>query len=232
MSGNSSSPNGGKRQLKVKVKSARGRKISSTLWLQRQLNDPYVAEANRMGLRSRAAFKLSEINEKHDFLKPGLRVLDLGCAPGGWCQIAAEKVDSLNGKGKVLGIDLQEVDPIPGAELIVLDFLDEEAPDIIKEKLGGPVDIVLSDMAASASGHRQTDHLKIMALCEAALDFAIEVLNEDGVFLAKVLKGGTENELLNTMKKSFKTVRHIKPKASRANSAEAYVLATGFRGTS
>jgi len=232
VSGNSSGPTGGKRQLKVKVKSARGRKISSTLWLQRQLNDPYVAEANRMGLRSRAAFKLSEINEKHDFLKPGLRVLDLGCAPGGWCQIAVEKVDSLNGKGKVLGIDLQEVEAIPGAELIVLDFLEEEAPDIIKDKLGGPVDIVLSDMAASASGHRQTDHLKIMALCEAALEFAIEVLNKDGVFLAKVLKGGTENELLNAMKKSFKTVRHIKPKASRANSAEAYVLATGFRGTS
>lgn len=231
MSGNSSGPSGGKRQLKVKVKSARGRKISSTLWLQRQLNDPYVAEANRLGLRSRAAFKLSEINDKHDFLKPGLRVLDLGCAPGGWCQVAAEKVQSLDGKGKVLGIDLQEVEPIPGAELIVLDFLEDEAPDIIKEKLGGPVDIVLSDMAASASGHRQTDHLKIMALCEAALDFAIEVLNKDGVFLAKVLKGGTENELLNAMKKSFKTVRHIKPKASRANSAEAYVLAMGFRGT-
>ena len=220
----------GTRNLKVRVKTARGRKLSSTRWLERQLNDPYVADAKRLGYRSRAAFKLLEIDDKHGFLVPGARVVDLGSAPGSWSQIAAKRVRSDVGEGTVIALDIAEVDPIPGVEFILADFLAPEAPDLIRAKLGGkPADVVLSDMAASASGHKQTDHLKIMALCEAALEFAREVLKPGGVFLAKVLRGGTEHTLLDSMKRDFETIRHIKPKASRQDSAELYVLATGYR---
>ena len=217
---------GGTRRLKTRVMTARGRKLSSTRWLQRQLNDPYVEEARRKGYRSRAAFKLKEIDDKYTILKPGMRVLDLGAAPGGWTQIAVERVSG----GQVIGVDLTEIEPIPGAELLQLDFLDPEAPDIIRSAMGNhPADVVLTDMAAPACGHKQTDHLKIMALCEAALDFAAEILVPGGSFLAKVLQGGTEHDMLALMKQQFQTVRHVKPKASRSDSSEMYVLATGFR---
>lgn len=217
---------GGTRRLKTRVMTARGRKLSSTRWLQRQLNDPYVEEARRKGYRSRAAFKLKEIDDKYTILKPGMRVLDLGAAPGGWTQIAVERVSG----GQVIGVDLTEIEPIPGAELLQLDFLDPEAPGIIRSAMGNhPADAVLTDMAAPACGHKQTDHLKIMALCEAALDFAAEVLVPGGSFLAKVLQGGTEHDMLALMKQQFQTVRHVKPKASRSDSSEMYVLATGFR---
>ena len=220
------------RQLHTKVKTARGRKYSSKLWLQRQLNDPYVAEAHRRGLRSRAAFKLMQLDERYKLMKSGDRVVDLGAAPGGWAQVAVDRVKSLKGKGQVVGVDLQEMEPIPGAILLLLDFTDEGADDKVKDLLGGPVDLVMSDMAAPATGHRQTDHMRIMGLCELALQFAVEVLTPGGSFVAKVLKGGTEGELLKLMKRNFQTVRHAKPEASRADSAEAYVIATGFRGTS
>lgn len=212
-------------RLKRRVKTARGRKTSSTRWLQRQLNDPYVEAARAEGYRSRAAYKLIELDEKFQFLKPGRTVLDLGAAPGGWCQVSVAKC----GKGKVLGIDIQEIDPITGAELLVLDIHDPEAPERIKAALNGPVDIVLSDMAASSTGHRQTDHMRIMALCEAALDLAYDVLAPDGVFVAKVLRGGTEGELLKQMRLHFAKVGHAKPPASRSDSAEMYVVATGFK---
>ena len=226
-----SSKGTGARELTVKVKTAKGRKLSSTRWLQRQLNDPYVVAAKKDGYRSRAAYKLIEIDEKFNLLKPGMTVVDLGCAPGGWAQFASKKVKSETGQNLVVGIDLLHVDPIPGVELIEGDFMEDDAPDIIKKALGGAgVDIVMSDMAASSTGHKQTDHLRIMGLCEVALDFAIEVLNPDGSFLAKVLQGGTENELLTTMKRDFSVVKHVKPKASRADSSESYVFATGFRG--
>jgi 23S rRNA (uridine2552-2'-O)-methyltransferase len=219
----------GKDRLKQRVKTGKGRTVSSKLWLERQLNDPYVARAKREGYRSRAAYKLMEIDDKHRFLKPGLRVVDLGAAPGGWSQIAAKRVGAAEGKGKVIGIDLLEMDAVPGVDFMQLDFLDPQAPDILKEKLGGPADIVLSDMAANTTGHRKTDHLRIVALVEAAAEFASEVLAEGGVFLAKVIQGGTENELLAMLKRSFASVKHVKPAASRADSAELYVLATGFR---
>ena len=222
------------RDLSVRVKTAKGRRLSSTNWLKRQLNDPFVQAARKMGYRSRAAFKLMEMDDKLEFLKPGKRVLDLGAAPGGWTQIAVERVkppkDLENENSAILGIDLQEMEPIPGAYLVQMDFMDDDAPDRIKAMLGGPVDVVLSDMAASSSGHKKTDHLKIMALCEAAIMFAEEVLAEDGVFLAKVLQGGTENELLANLKRNFRKVGHLKPKASRADSSEMYVFALGFRG--
>lgn len=218
------------RSLKTRVKTARKRSLSSTLWLERQLNDPYVAQAKREGWRSRAAYKLIEIDERFKLLRPGLRVLDLGAAPGGWAQVVAKKVKSAEGKGRVVGIDLLEIDPIPGVEFTRMDFLDPDAPDRLKEMLGGPADAVISDMAANATGHRKTDHLKIVALAELAADFACEVLAPGGFFLAKVLQGGTENELLARLKRDFATVRHLKPAASRADSAELYVLATGFRG--
>ena len=217
----------GARALKVRVKTAKKRSLSSTLWLERQLNDPYVARAKREGLRSRAAFKLVEIDDKHRFLKPGARVLDLGAAPGGWSQVAAKRVGP---NGKVVAIDVLEMDAIPGVEFARLDFLDPSAPDRLKAMLGGPADVVLSDMAANATGHRKTDHLKIVALVEAAAVFAAEVLKPGGAFLAKVLQGGTEGALLAELKRSFTTVKHIKPAASRADSAELYVLASGFRG--
>jgi 23S rRNA (uridine2552-2'-O)-methyltransferase len=217
----------GKRPLKVRLKNARSHKHSSQLWLQRQLNDPYVARAKREGFRSRAAFKLSEIDDKHHFLKGGARVLDLGAAPGGWSQVAAKRVGE---SGRVVAIDVLEMASLPGVEFTQLDFLDASAPKTLKKLLGGPADVVLSDMAANATGHRATDHIKIMALVESAAEFAREVLKPGGAFLAKVLQGGTEKELLADLKRDFATVRHVKPAASRADSAELYVLATGFRG--
>ncbi|MGM0584141.1 MAG: RlmE family RNA methyltransferase [Pseudomonadota bacterium] len=225
----------GARELKTRVKTARGRKTSSTRWLERQLNDPYVQAAKREGYRGRAAFKLLEIDDKHPFLKPGARVVDLGCAPGGWLQVAVARTNADGSRknkpqGRVIGVDIQEVEPLPGVEMLTLDFLEEGADDVVKAALGGEADVVLSDMAASASGHRQTDHLRIVALCEAAAQFAHEVLAPEGVFLAKVLQGGAEGELLAQLKRDFRTVRHIKPPASRKGSAEMYVLATGFRG--
>ncbi|MBT4219418.1 MAG: RlmE family RNA methyltransferase, partial [Rhodospirillaceae bacterium] len=201
-----------------------------TRWLQRQLNDPYVAEAKRMGYPSRAAFKLVELDEKFKFLKPGKRVVDLGAAPGGWTMVAVEKVITNKKRGKVVALDINEMDDVAGATVLQHDFLDNDAPDLLKKALDGPADIVISDMAAPATGHTSTDHIKIMALAETALDFACEVLAPDGIFIAKVLKGGTENELLAVMKQKFKTVRHAKPPASRQDSAESYVVATGFRG--
>jgi 23S rRNA (uridine2552-2'-O)-methyltransferase len=220
--------------LKVRVKTARKRTLSSTLWLQRQLNDPLVAQAKRDGWRSRAAYKLIEMDERYNLLKPGMRVVDLGAAPGGWAQVAAKKVKSEDGKGRdkgrVVGIDLLDVDAIPGVEFTIMDFLEEDAPDRLRAMLGGPADAVMSDMAANATGHRQTDHLRIVALAELAAEFACEVLAPGGFFVAKVLQGGTESQLLTRLKRDFATVRHVKPAASRKDSAELYVLATGFRG--
>ncbi len=218
---------GAPRAARVRVKTAKGRKLSSKLWLERQLNDPYVVEAKRLGYRSRAAFKLAEIDDKSKFLKPGGRVVDLGAAPGGWVQVALQRVGA---KGRVVGIDLQEIEPIPGSELLVGDFLDEDAPDRLRALMDGPADVVLSDMAASSSGHAPTDHLRIMGLAEAALEFALEVLAPGGAFVAKVLQGGSERALLETMRRNFTKVTHVKPPSSRKDSAELYVVATGFRG--
>lgn len=218
------------RRATVRVKTARGRTVSSQRWLQRQLNDPYVAEAKKRGYRSRAAFKLLQLDDQMRFLKPGARVVDLGAAPGGWTQVAVERVKAERGGGVVVGIDITAVPPIPGATVIEKDFYDEDAPDVLIGLLGGPVDVVLSDMAASATGDTQTDHLRIMGLAEAAHDFAREVLKPGGAFVAKVLRGGTERTLLDRLKKDFAKVRHIKPEASRADSAEMYVVGTGFRG--
>jgi len=225
----------GARELRVKVKTAKGRKLSSTRWLERQLNDPYVARARREGYRGRAAFKLIELDDRFRFLVPGARVVDLGCAPGGWLQVAVERVNALGtragGKqGFVLGIDLQEVEPLAGAETHVLDFLEEGADDRVKDWLGARADVVLSDMAAAASGHRQTDHLRIMTLCEAAAEFAFDVLEEGGTFVAKVLAGGAEGGLQRLLKQRFARVHNVKPPASRSDSAEKYVVALGFRG--
>ncbi|SMX28263.1 Ribosomal RNA large subunit methyltransferase E [Pelagimonas phthalicica] len=225
----------GQRDLKVKVKTARGRKLSSTLWLQRQLNDPYVKRAQADGYRGRAAYKILELDDKFRFLVPGARVVDLGCAPGGWCQVAAKRVNALGEKqgkaiGTILGIDLQEVDPIAGCEIHQLDFMEDDADDKVKEWLGGKADVVMSDMAASASGHKQTDHLRIMALCEAAAYLAFDVLEEGGTFVAKVLAGGAEGSLQQILKQRFTKVAHVKPPASRSDSSEKFVVATGFRG--
>ena len=221
----------GTRAMKVQVKTGGKRSLSSKLWLERQLNDPYVARAKREGFRSRAAFKLMEIDDKARFLKKGARVVDLGAAPGGWSQIAAKRVGA-PGEGKVVAIDILDMEPVPGVMFAKLDFLDAAAPDTLKEMLGGPADVVLSDMAANATGHARTDHLKIMALVELAIEFAREVLAPGGAFLAKVLQGGTEANLLAALKRDFAKVQHIKPPASRADSAELYLLATGFRGSS
>lgn len=223
------SKSSGSRELKVRVKTGKGRKLSSKLWLERQLNDPYVARARREGMRSRAAFKLAEIDDKAHFLKKGGRVIDLGAAPGGWSQVAAKRVGA-PAQGRVIGIDLLAIDPLPGVEFIQLDFLDPSAPDKLKAMLGGPADVVLSDMAANTTGHRKTDHIKIVALVEAAAEFAREVLAPGGTFLAKVIQGGTEAALLAALKRDFATVKHVKPLASRSDSAELYLLATGFRG--
>jgi 23S rRNA (uridine2552-2'-O)-methyltransferase len=218
------------RPLKTRVKTGKGRSLSSRRWLERQLNDPYVARARREGLRSRAAFKLAEIDAKHHLLRPGARVVDLGAAPGGWSQLSAKRVGTAEGKGRVVAIDLAEMQPVAGVEFLRMDFLDPDAPERLKALLGGPADAVLSDLAANATGHRATDHLKIMALAEAAASFAREVLAPAGVFLCKVLQGGTESALLAQLKRDFAKVRHVKPAASRADSAELYLLATGFRG--
>ena len=219
------------RGMHTRVKTAKGRKLSSTLWLQRQLNDPYVIEAKKKGYPSRAAFKLSELDDKFHFLKTGTRIVDLGAAPGGWTKIAVERTKpTTNDKGIVIGLDINEMEPITGATIIKHDFLDEHASDLLKEALGGRADIILSDMASPASGHAATDHLRIMGLCEAALMFAYDVLAPNGTFIAKVLQGGTENEMLTLMKRNFKIVRHSKPPASRSNSSEMYVVASGFRG--
>ena len=219
---------GGGRDLKVRVKGGKGRSLSSKLWLERQLNDPYVGRARREGFRSRAAYKLIEIDDRHRLIKPGARVVDLGAAPGGWSQVAAKRAGE--GRGRVVAIDLLEMGAIPGVEFLQLDFLDPTAPEKLKAMLGGAADVVLSDMAANATGHRKTDHLKIMALAEAAAEFAREVLAPGGAFLCKVLQGGTEATLLAALKRDFATVKHVKPAASRADSAELYLLATGFRG--
>ena len=217
------------RPLKTRVKSKKARTASSKRWLERQLNDPYVARARSEGFRSRAAFKLAEIDAAHRLLEPGARVVDLGAAPGGWSQLAAKRIGAAEGRGRVIAIDVLEMQPIAGVDFLALDFLDPDAPERLKQMLGGPADVVLSDMAANATGHRRTDHLKIMALAEAAADFAREVLAPGGAFLCKVLQGGTESSLLAGLKRDFEKVRHIKPAASRAESAELYLLAAGFR---
>lgn len=217
------------RGMKTRVKTAHKRSLSSTLWLDRQLNDPYVAEAKKRGYRSRAAFKILQLDEKFHFFKIGGRVVDLGAAPGGWTQVAVDRVHSADGRGKVIGIDLQAVEPMPGATIIQLDFMDVSAPSRLKALLEGEADIVLSDMAASSTGHARTDHLKIIDLAETALTFAVEVLSPGGTFVAKVLQGGATNELLALLKKHFGSVKHVKPEASRKDSAEIYVVAQGFR---
>ena len=218
-----------KRPLSVRLKPSRSRTPSSRHWLERQLNDPFVARARREGFRSRAAYKLIEIDDKQRLLRLGAGVVDLGAAPGGWSQVVAKRVAAAEGRGHVVAVDVLDMMPIPGVQFVQLDFLDASAPDTIKGLLGGPADLVLSDMAANATGHRKTDHLKIMALAEAAGAFAREVLKPGGAFLCKVLQGGTEHELLADLKRDFASVKHIKPPASRSDSAELYVLAMGFR---
>ncbi len=220
---------GTSRELTVKVKTAKRRKLSSTIWLQRQLNDPYVHEAKRQGYRSRAAFKLIQLDERFNILKPGLRIVDLGAAPGGWTQVAVQKVGGKKGS-IVVGMDILEWDAVSGAITLQGDFLADDAPERLKEALGGPADVVLSDMAAPTTGHSSTDHLRIIGLVEVALHFALEVLTPGGTFVAKVFQGGTEKTLLETLKKNFTSVRHAKPPASRQGSAETYVVAMGFRG--
>jgi len=225
----------GLRDLTVKVKTARGRKASSTRWLQRQLNDPYVQRAQAEGYRGRAAYKIMELDDKFRFLVPGARVVDLGCAPGGWCQVAVPRINALGDKGGkaqgfILGIDLQEVEPIAGCVLKQLDFMADDADVQVKDWLGGKADVVMSDMAAASSGHKQTDHLRIIALCEAAAYLAFDVLDEGGTFVSKVLAGGAEGELQKLLKQRFAKVANVKPPASRADSSEKFVVATGFKG--
>lgn len=221
----------GSRSLKVKVKTARRRTAAQNRWLERQLNDPYVRKSKAEGYRSRAAYKLIEIDDRHRLLKRGARVVDLGAAPGGWCQVAAARVGSTDADPRVVGIDYLELDPLPGVVLLQKNFLDDDAPAALKAALGGhAADVVLSDMAAPSTGHKKTDHLKIMHLCEVAVEFAREVLAPGGSFLAKVLRGGTEHTLLADLKRDFAQVAHIKPPASRSDSAELYLVAKGFRG--
>jgi 23S rRNA (uridine2552-2'-O)-methyltransferase len=229
-SGPPKGPGGGQRQMHVRVKTAAKRRVSSQRWLERQLNDPYVVASKRDGYRSRAAYKLKEIDEKHRFLKPGSQVIDLGAAPGGWSQIAAERTQSIGGKGQVVAIDISPMETLAGVEVLHLDFMAEDAEARLKALLrDGHADVVLSDMAAPTIGHTRTDHLRIMGLAEAAAHFACDVLRPGGTFVAKVLQGGTERELLDLLKKRFAKVQHVKPPASRSDSAELYVLATGFR---
>ena len=233
--GNKNTSGRGQRDLTVKVKTARGRKTSSTRWLQRQLNDPYVKQAKAEGYRGRAAFKILELDDKYRFLVPGARIVDLGCAPGGWCQIAVKRVNALGEKsgkkvGTVLGIDLQEVEPIAGAKIHQLDFLEDDAEIKIKDWLGGQADVVMSDMAAASSGHKQTDHLRIITLCEAAAYFAFDVLAPQGTFIAKVLAGGAETELLKLLRLKFDKVYNVKPPSSRSDSSEKFVVALRFKG--
>ncbi|HEY7747887.1 MAG TPA: RlmE family RNA methyltransferase [Aestuariivirgaceae bacterium] len=219
------------RPLKVRLRKGKGRTPSQKHWLERQLNDPLVREAREQGLRARSAFKLSEIDDKHRIFRPGMRVVDLGAAPGSWSQIAAHRVRAKEGHGRIVALDIHAMEPLAGVTSLRKDFLDEDAPDLLKQALHGELaDVVLSDMAGHATGHRQTDHLRIMALCAAALEFARDVLKPGGTFLCKVLRGGTEQELLADLKRDFAAVRHVKPAASRADSAELFVLATGFRG--
>jgi 23S rRNA (uridine2552-2'-O)-methyltransferase len=219
------------RAMKVRVKSARGRTTSSQRWLERQLNDPYVVRAKAEGFRSRADCKMRELDEKYKFLKAGQRIVDLGAAPGGWSQVAARRIGlARSDRATIVGIDILPVDPMPAAHFIELDFLAPEAPERLKALLGGEADVVMSDMAANATGHKKTDHLRIMGLAEAGVEFAREVLAPGGAFLCKVLRGGTEHTLLADLKRDFAQVRHVKPAASRADSAELFVLATGFRG--
>ena len=217
-------------RLHVTVKSGGKRKLSSKLWLERQLNDPYVAKAKAQGYRSRAAFKLVEIDDKYRLLKPGMTVVDLGAAPGGWSQVAAKRVGAVDGKGKVIAIDLLEMGEIPGVTFAQLDFLDHDAPEKLIKMMGGRADVVMSDMAANTTGHRKTDQLRIVGLVETAAAFACDVLSPGGAFLAKVFQSGADAELLAQLKRDFSTVRHVKPAASRQDSSERYVLATGFRG--
>lgn len=217
------------RPLKVRLKTKKSRTASSKRWLERQLNDPYVARARREGLRSRAAYKLIEVDDKYRLLKPGGRVIDLGAAPGGWSDVAAKRVQAAEDRGKVVAIDLLDMAPVAGVQFLQLDFLDPQAPERLRALIG-EADVVLSDMAANATGHKKTDQLKIMALVEAGAEFAREVLRPGGSFLTKVLQGGTDSALLAQLKRDFATVRHVKPQASRADSSELYLLATGFRG--
>ena len=224
----------GQRDLRVKVKKAKGKTVAQLRWLERQLNDPYVKRARSEGYRGRAAFKIIELDDKYRFLVPGARVVDLGCAPGGWCQVAVKRTNALGEKkgksiGRVIGVDLQEVEPIAGADIHQLDFLEENADEKVKQWLDGPADVVMSDMAAASSGHKQTDHLRIIALCEAAAYFAFDVLEEGGTFVAKVLAGGAEGDLQKILKQRFSKVSHLKPPASRADSSEKFVVATGYR---
>ena len=222
---------GGERNMKVRVKSSAQRTPSQQRWLERQLNDPYVAAAQREGLRSRAAFKLTEIDDRYKLLRPGQRIVDLGAAPGGWMQIAVARTKAIEGRGQVIGIDYLPMGAIAGATILELDFLDDAAPEKLRALLrDGGADIVLSDMAAPTTGHNSTDHLRIMGLAEAAAQFAAEVLAPGGAFLCKMFQGGTEKDLLTALKKDFAVVRHVKPPASRKESSELYVLATGFRG--
>ncbi|MBB3929661.1 23S rRNA (uridine2552-2'-O)-methyltransferase [Kaistia hirudinis] len=220
----------GGRELTVRVKTARGRTASSQRWLERQLNDPYVARSKREGYRSRAAYKLIEIDDKHHILAPGKRVVDLGAAPGGWSQVAVQRVGSTDADPRVVAIDYLEMDELPGVKLFIKDFLDEDAPALLEQALGGPADVVLSDMAAPTTGHQQTDHLRTIYLAEVGADFALNVLRPGGHFLSKVFRGGAEGSLLTTLKQNFATVHHIKPPASRAGSVELFVLAKGFKG--
>jgi 23S rRNA (uridine2552-2'-O)-methyltransferase len=219
-------------RLHVTVKTGGKRKLSSKLWLERQLNDPYVAQARREGWRSRAAFKLIEIDDKYHFLKPGITVVDLGAAPGGWSQLAARRVGAADGRGKVVAIDLLEMPEIPGVSFAQLDFLTEDAPDKLLKLIGGRADVVLSDMAANTTGHRKTDQLRILGLVEGAAAFAAEVLNPGGTFVAKVFQSGADATLMTQLKQDFATVKHVKPASSRKDSSERYVLAMGFRGGS
>jgi len=220
----------GSPRLRKRVKTARGRTVGSTRWLERQLNDPYVAAAKREGYRSRAAFKLIELDDKYRFLAPGRRVVDLGAAPGGWSQVAAERVKAGGGAGKVVAIDILDMGAVPGVDFAVLDFMDERAPAHLKARLGGPADVVLSDMAPNTTGHKRTDHLRIMGLVEAAAAFAAEVLAPGGAFVTKIFQGGAQGELMARLKRDFREVRHVKPPSSRSDSAEMFLVATGFRG--
>jgi 23S rRNA (uridine2552-2'-O)-methyltransferase len=223
MTKNTKPPSG--REPTKKIKNAKSRKASSATWLMRHINDPYVQRAQRDGYRSRAAYKLLEIDEKHKFIKDGMVAVDLGAAPGGWCQVLQQK----NCK-KIVAIDLLEISPMAGINFMQLDFMSDEAPQILMDAAGGKVDLVLSDMAHNTTGHSRTDHIKIIALVEAAYEFARDILKPNGVFLAKVFQGGSEGTLLQQIKRDFTTVRHVKPAASRAESAETYLLAMGFRG--
>ena len=225
----------GQRDLKVKVKSARGKTVSQVKWLQRQLNDPYVRRAQLEGFRGRAAFKILELNEKFNFLIPGSKVVDLGCAPGGWSQVAVDLVNAIGTKqnakvGSVIGIDLQDMESLPGETFHQIDFMADDSDLQVKNILEGKANVVMSDMAASSSGHKKTDHLRIMALCETAAYFAFDVLEQGGTFVAKVLAGGAESDLQNLLKQKFTKVHNVKPPSSRSDSSEKFVVALGFRG--